>query len=83
MIASHLEDWSLDTSDVLFIDSPRRSSLAGRDRRLRLVLDNHMQAGPSATRVYDWHTYYAEKRAALERWSSRPTTILEKKKKGA
>jgi len=40
---------------------------------------NHVQAGPVATRVYDRHSYDAEKLAALERWSSRLTAIIEKK----
>lgn len=33
----------------------------------------------TATRVYDRYAYDIEKRAALERWSSRLTAILEKK----
>jgi integrase len=40
---------------------------------------NHVETGPSATRVYDRYDYDAEKRAALERWSQRLAAIVEGK----
>ena len=40
---------------------------------------NHVQAGQSATRVYDRYDYDTEKRAALDRWLQRLTAIVEGK----
>ncbi len=40
---------------------------------------NHVQAGPTATRVYDHYSYDAEKRAALEIWAKELSRILAAK----
>jgi integrase len=40
---------------------------------------NHVEGGPSATRVYDRYSYDAEKRMALEAWARNLTAIVEKK----
>jgi integrase len=40
---------------------------------------NHVEGGPSATRVYDRYSYDAEKRVALETWARALTAILEQK----
>jgi integrase len=40
---------------------------------------NHVEGGPSATRVYDRYSYDAEKRTALETWGRSLTAILEQK----
>jgi integrase len=45
---------------------------------------NHVENGPTATRVYDRYSYDAEKRAALERWAKELSRILaDKPKTGA
>jgi hypothetical protein len=33
------------------------------------AVPNHVEAGPTATRVYDRYSYNAEKRAGPERWA--------------
>jgi len=50
-----------------------------RRRDLRELVLNHVEGGPSATRVYDRYTYDAEKRDALERWMRRIQAIIEGK----
>lgn len=42
---------------------------------------NHVEAGPTATRVYDRYSYDAEKRAALETWAKELSRILAGKPK--
>jgi len=45
---------------------------------------NHVEGGARATRVYDRHSYDAEKRMALKAWDRALTAILtEKPKQGA
>ena len=49
----------------------------------RLVIGkilNHVE--PGVTRVYDRHSYDAEKRQALDLWATRLTSILEHEKAG-
>ena len=40
---------------------------------------NHVEGGARATRVYDHHSYLAEKRMALEVWSAALTRVLAEK----
>jgi hypothetical protein len=40
---------------------------------------NHVEGGPTATRVYDRYSYDAEKRAALERWAKEFSRLLTAK----
>jgi hypothetical protein len=40
---------------------------------------NHVEGGARATRVYDRHSYDAEKRMALEAWDRALTAVLEPK----
>ena len=42
---------------------------------------NHVESGPTATRVYDRYSYDAEKRAALETWAKELARILADKPK--
>lgn len=44
---------------------------------------NHVEGGPTATRVYDRYSYDAEKRAALETWAKELSRILADKPKTA
>ena len=59
-----------------------RMAAAGvpRDHIARVL--NHVESGPRATRVYDRHSYDAEKRMALETWDRTLTAILEGKDAG-
>jgi hypothetical protein len=43
---------------------------------------NHVEGGARATRVYDRHSYDAEKRMALEAWDRALIAILERKDTG-
>ena len=56
-----------------------RMAAAGiaRDHIARVL--NHVEGGARATRVYDRHTYDAEKKLALDTWARRLTAILEHK----
>ena len=49
---------------------------AGVPRHHISAVLNHVQAGPTATRVYDRYSYDAEKRAALETWAKELSRIL-------
>jgi hypothetical protein len=42
---------------------------------------NHVEAGPTATRVYDRYSYDTEKRSALETWGRELSRILANKPK--
>jgi integrase len=53
-----------------------RMAEAGVPRQHISAVLNHVEAGPAATRVYDRHSYDAEKRAALEVWAKELTRIL-------
>ena len=53
-----------------------RMAEAGVPRQHISAVLNHVQAGPTATRVYDRYSYDAEKRAALERWAKELSRIL-------
>jgi integrase len=56
-----------------------RMAAAGIPRDHIAKLLNHVEGGPSATRVYDRYSYDAEKRVALETWARTLTAILEQK----
>jgi integrase len=61
-----------------------RMAAAGvpRDHVSRVL--NHVEGGPTATRVYDRYSYDAEKRAALDTWQRELRRILtEQQKAGA
>jgi integrase len=58
-----------------------RMAEAGVPRQHISAVLNHVQAGPTATRVYDRYSYDAEKRAALERWAKELSRILDGKPK--
>jgi hypothetical protein len=45
-----------------------------RDHVSRVL--NHVEGGPTATRVYDRYSYDAEKRAALDTWQRELRRIL-------
>jgi hypothetical protein len=49
---------------------------AGVSRQHISAVLNHVQAGPTASRVYDRYSYDAEKRAALETWAKELSRIL-------
>jgi integrase len=53
-----------------------RMAEAGVPRQHISAVLNHVQAGPTATRVYDRYSYDAEKRAALETWAKQLSRIL-------
>jgi hypothetical protein len=55
---------------------------AGVPRQHISAVLNHVEAGPTATRVYDRYSYDAEKRAALETWAKELSRILADKPKG-
>ena len=65
------------TSHDLRRTAATRMAAAGvpRDHISRVL--NHVEAGPSSTRVYDRYSYDAEKRRALETWARELTRILE------
>jgi integrase len=56
-----------------------RMAESGVPRQHISAVLNHVQAGPTATRVYDRYSYDAEKRAALERWAKELSRILAAK----
>jgi integrase len=58
-----------------------RMAAAGIPREHVGKVLNHVEGGARATRVYDRHTYDAEKRTALETWTRVLTGILEQKPK--
>jgi integrase len=58
-----------------------RMAEAGVPRQHISAVLNHVEAGPTATRVYDRYSYDAEKRAALERWAKELSRILAEKPK--
>jgi integrase len=59
-----------------------RMAAAGIPRDHIAKVLNHVEGGARATRVYDRHTYDAEKRMALEAWDRALTAILEHKDDG-
>jgi integrase len=56
-----------------------RMAEAGVHRQHISAVLNHVEAGPTATRVYDRYSYDAEKRAALETWAKELSRILNAK----
>lgn len=56
-----------------------RMAAAGIPRDHIAKVLNHVEGGPSATRVYDRYSYDAEKRVALETWARTLTAVLEQK----
>jgi len=56
-----------------------RMAAAGIPRDHIAKVLNHVEGGARATRVYDRHSYDAEKRMALETWDRTLTAILEHK----
>ena len=56
-----------------------RMAAAGIPRDHIAKVLNHVEGGARATRVYDRHSYDAEKRMALETWDRALTAILEGK----
>ena len=56
-----------------------RMAAAGVPREHIAKVLNHVEGGARATRVYDRHSYDAEKRMALEAWDRTLTAILERK----
>ena len=56
-----------------------RMAEAGVSRDHIAKVLNHVETGPSATRVYDRYDYGAEKREALQRWVRRLEAIIEGK----
>jgi integrase len=56
-----------------------RMAEAGVPRQHISAVLNHVEGGPTATRVYDRYSYDAEKRAALERWAKELSRILTAK----
>jgi integrase len=58
-----------------------RMAEAGVPRQHISVVLNHVEAGPTATRVYDRYSYDTEKRAALETWARELSRILADKPK--
>ena len=54
---------------------------AGVPRQHISAVLNHVEGGPTATRVYDRYSYDAEKRAALETWAKELSRILNAKPK--
>jgi integrase len=60
-----------------------RMAAAGVPRDHIAKVLNHVEGGARATRVYDRHSYDAEKRVALEAWDRALTAILTEKPKSA
>ena len=60
-----------------------RMAAAGVPRDHIAKVLNHVEGGARATRVYDRHSYDAEKRLALEAWDRTLTAILEWKPRGS
>jgi integrase len=58
-----------------------RMAEAGVPRQHVSAVLNHVEAGPTATRVYDRYSYDAEKRSALETWGRELSRILANKPK--
>jgi integrase len=58
-----------------------RMAAAGVPRDHIAKVLNHVEGGPRATRIYDRHSYDAEKRIALETWHRALTGILTAKPK--
>jgi integrase len=58
-----------------------RMAEAGVPRQHISAVLNHVEAGPTATRVYDRYSYDAEKRSALETWGRELSRILANKPK--
>lgn len=58
-----------------------RMAEAGVPRHHISAVLNHVEGGPTATRVYDRYSYDAEKRAALETWARELSHILAGKPK--
>jgi integrase len=58
-----------------------RMAEAGVPRQHISAVLNHVEGGPTATRVYDRYSYDAEKRAALETWAKELARILNAKPK--
>jgi len=58
-----------------------RMAEAGVPRLHISAVLNHVEGGPTATRVYDRYSYDAEKRAALETWAKELSRILNAKPK--
>jgi integrase len=56
-----------------------RMAEAGVPRLHISAVLNHVEGGPTATRVYDRYSYDAEKRAALETWAKDLSRILNAK----
>jgi len=56
-----------------------RMAAAGVPRDHIAKVLNHVEGGARATRVYDRHSYDAEKRMALEAWDRALTAVLEPK----
>ena len=59
-----------------------RMAAAGVPRDHIAKVLNHVEGGARATRVYDRHSYDAEKRMALEAWERTLTAIIERKDTG-
>jgi integrase len=57
-----------------------RMAAAGVPREHIARVLNHVEGGARATRVYDRHTYDAEKRAALESWARSLAKIVAAKR---
>lgn len=55
-----------------------RIAVAGIPRDHIAKVLNHVDGGARATRVYDRHSYDAEKRMALEAWDRALTAVLER-----
>lgn len=60
-----------------------RMAKAGVLRQHISAVLNHVEPGPTATRVYDRYSYDAEKRAALETWGRELARILATKPKAS
>ena len=59
-----------------------RMAAAGIPRDHIAKVLNHVEGGARATRVYDRHSFDAEKRMALDAWDRALTAILERKDPG-